>query len=147
MPSWGPVYTYPEEFQHALKYMPATAKVQQALHLETSSLIRDPLGKRVIIYGGIAAFPSLHIALIALFTLVSRTISNRWFRINVALLVIYVLGSVITGYHYLIDDYVGLLMAWGFFQLGLYVTRKWDHWVGISAPAVIPSKQEVKIET
>jgi hypothetical protein len=111
LPSWGPVFVTPEKYAATLQFMPTTVKVQQALFREISSLVRDPLGPRIVVFGCVAAFPSLHVAIVALFTLVSRTIWRRWFQVNVAFLVVMILGSVISGYHYLVDAYAGLLLA------------------------------------
>jgi hypothetical protein len=111
LPSWGPAFVVPEEFAEVLPSMPNTATVQGALFEEINSLVRNPAGFRVVRFGCVAAFPSLHVAVIALLTLASRTISRPWFRANVALLLIMVVGSVITGYHYLVDSYAGVLLA------------------------------------
>jgi membrane-associated phospholipid phosphatase len=117
IPSWGPVFVEPEEFESALQQMPMTVKVQSQLYKETSSLVRNPLGTRTIVYGGIAAFPSLHVAILTLFALISHTVSKTWFKINVLFVIFMILGSVVTGYHYLIDGYAGLLLGWGTYKL------------------------------
>lgn len=110
-PSWGPVFVFTNEFRPALVHMPMTMNVQHALFLEVSSLVNDPLAPRVIRFGSVAAFPSLHIGVVALLTLESRAVSKSWFRWNAIFLLAIVLGSVITGYHYLIDSYGGIALA------------------------------------
>lgn len=129
LPSWGPVFIQPKEFEAALNYMPVTVKIQRQLFEETSTLIRDPLGKRMIVYGGIAAFPSLHVAILTLFALVSRRISRGWFKVNVLLILFMILGSVVTGYHYLIDAYAGLILGWGAFRIGDFWVKRWENGV------------------
>jgi membrane-associated phospholipid phosphatase len=124
VPSWGPVFIVPEEFNDALTQMPLTVTVQYQLHKETLSLIRNPAGRRTIRYGGIAAFPSLHVALLTLFTLASRTISKRWFHINIGLTALMVIGTLITGYHYLVDSYVGFLIGLGAYKLSEFWIKK-----------------------
>ena len=124
LPSWGPVFVVPQEFADSLRFMPVTTTVQSVLFGEISSLVRHPLAPRVIRFGCVAAFPSLHVAVISLFALASRSVSRRWFQVNVALLVVMVVGSVITGYHYLVDSYAGFLLAAGAWWLALVV---YDH--------------------
>lgn len=125
-PSWGPVFREPQEFEASLQYMPRTVKIQSQLYKETVSLVRNPQAPRIIIYGGIAAFPSLHVALLTLFALVSRSISITWFKINLLFVVFMVIGSVVTGYHYLVDSYAGLLLGWGAYYLAKLWVSKWD---------------------
>ncbi|HUO85206.1 MAG TPA: phosphatase PAP2 family protein, partial [Thermoanaerobaculia bacterium] len=43
----------------------------------------------------------------------SRRCSQRWFRINLVLVAVMLIGSVITGYHYLIDGWAGIALAAG----------------------------------
>ena len=126
LPSWGPVFIQPAEFEKALSYMPMTVKIQSQLFAETSSLIRNPLGPRMIVYGGIAAFPSLHVAILTLFALVSRRISRGWFKANVLLILFMIVGSVVTGYHYLVDAYAGLILGWGAFRIGDFWVKRWE---------------------
>jgi hypothetical protein len=111
LPSWGPVFVVPEDYSAALAHMPLTCAVQSVLYEEISSLVRNPNGARRIIYGCVAAFPSLHVAMVYLLTVASRVVSRRWFRVNVLLLLVMLVGSVVTGYHYLVDGYAGVLLA------------------------------------
>jgi membrane-associated phospholipid phosphatase len=126
LPSWGPVFIQPAEFEKALSYMPMTVKIQSQLFEETSSLVRNPLGQRTIVYGGIAAFPSLHVAILTLFALVSRRISRGWFKVNILLILLMIVGSVVTGYHYLIDAYAGLILGWGAYRIGDFWVKRWE---------------------
>ena len=134
LPSWGPVFIQPQEFQTSLRYMPMTVRIQSQLFEETSSLVRNPLGGRRIVYGGIAAFPSLHVAILTLFALVSRRISKGWFKVNVLLILFMILGSVVTGYHYLIDAYAGLVLGWGAYRIGDFWVKRWERDVNDEEP-------------
>ena len=64
-------------------------------------------------FGGISAFPSMHVAAAVLWTIIA------WQRSKVAALVLgaYALaiqiGSVALGWHYAIDGYAGAVIAWG----------------------------------
>ena len=114
-PSWGPVFVFSNDYQRTLAQMPITRAIQQQLFLELSSLVNHPLGPRTVRFGSVAAFPSLHVGEVALLAIASRVISRRWFAWNVLYLTIIVIGSLVTGYHYMIDAYGGLaiaLLAW-----------------------------------
>lgn len=113
VPSWGPVFVSPSDYQQALLHMPLTVSVQVHLFEEISSLVNHPLAPRTVVFGCVAAFPSLHVAVISLFALASRTVSRRWFYWNLVLLGIMVVGSVVTGYHYLVDAWAGMILAAG----------------------------------
>ena len=117
MPSWGPVFLFSSDFQQTLSWMPLTVKVQRTLFHEIYSLVTHPLAPRLIKFGSVAAFPSMHLAVTGLFAMASRGVSRTWFRANLLLLAIMIIGSVVTGYHYLIDDYAGLLIAAGMWFL------------------------------
>ncbi|MEO8217638.1 MAG: phosphatase PAP2 family protein [Acidobacteriota bacterium] len=119
IPSWGPVFVFSSDFQQTLSYMPLTMKVQRTLFQELYSLIAHPLAPRVIKFGSVAAFPSMHLAVTSLFTLASYRISRRWFLLNLFMVTLMVIGSIVSGYHYLIDDYAGCLIAAGVWFLSL----------------------------
>ncbi len=53
-----------------------------------------------------------------LFALASRQVSRGWFRLNLLLVLVMLLGSVVTGYHYLVDGWGGILLALGTWFLG-----------------------------
>ncbi len=113
IPSWGPVYVFSNEFVETLRYMPMTVAVQRVLYEEVSSLVRHPEALRYVQFGSVAAFPSLHAAVVALYAVASRRVSRRWFHANLLLVAAIVLGSVVTGYHYLIDAWAGIALALG----------------------------------
>jgi hypothetical protein len=117
LPSWGPVFTRPDYFETTLKYMPATVHVQRVLYEGLKALVEHPYGPRTIRYGGVAAFPSLHLAVVTLFAAASRKVSRTWFSANLALAGIMFVGSMLTGYHYLFDSLAGVLMGWLCFRL------------------------------
>jgi hypothetical protein len=111
LPSWGPVYVFSSEFAQTLRHMPMTVAVQRVLYEEISSLVRNPEALRYVRFGSVAAFPSLHVTVVTLYAAASRRVSARWFHINVLIVAGMVLGSVLTGYHYLIDAWAGIAIA------------------------------------
>ena len=110
LPSWGPVFIRPELFQETLMNMPATVGVQRQLFLETSSLVAGQYNV-IIRFFGLAAFPSLHVAVFVLYALWAPKVGKVWVWWNVVLIPLILLGSMLTGYHYLIDGIVGALVA------------------------------------
>lgn len=111
LPSWGPAFYATELVRDALEHMPRTVAVQTVLYEELSSLVHRPLEPRVVRFGCVAAFPSLHVGVTTLFAIASRHLSQRWFRFNLLLIVFMVIGSIVTGYHYAVDAYAGGLLA------------------------------------
>jgi len=110
LPSWGPVFTRPELFEATLRNMPATVVVQRQLFFETSSLVAGHYNIAIRFFG-LAAFPSLHVAVFVLYSLWAPKVGRVWVWWNVALIPVILLGSLLTGYHYLIDGIVGALVA------------------------------------
>jgi hypothetical protein len=110
-PSWGPVYTQPHHFEQTLQSMPITVHVQSELFRELKGVIENPDGWRPVKYGGVAAFPSLHLAVITLFVLASWKINRYWSLFNLALAAVMFVGSLVTGYHYLLDSLSGIVMG------------------------------------
>ena len=117
LPSWGPVFTKPQYFELALQHMPTTVYVQKELFTELKSVLDHPLGPRSIRFGGVAAFPSLHLAVITLFALASVKVSRSWFWANAFIAAAMLLASLVTGYHYLFDGIVGIIVGYLCYRL------------------------------
>lgn len=112
-PSWGPVFVVSDVFAETLRHMPATVRVQAALFGEISSLVRAPLAPRFIRLGCVAAFPSLHLAVVTVFAVGSRWVSRVWFLASLVVVLLMLIGSVVTGYHYLVDAWAGIALGAG----------------------------------
>lgn len=110
-PSWGPVYTQPAHFEQTLQSMPITVHVQQELLQELKGVIDNPAGRRPVKFGGVAAFPSLHLAVLTLFLLASRRVNRYWGWATGVLLGLMAVGSMVTGYHYLLDSLAGVVLG------------------------------------
>jgi hypothetical protein len=111
VPSWGPAFSATPLVERALRSMPHTVWVQRQLYGELASLVNHPLAPRLVRFGSVAAFPSLHVAVLTLFTLALRRLSRLGFVLGLAGAGLMLLGSVITGYHFLIDGEAGALLA------------------------------------
>lgn len=123
-PSWGPVYTRPAHFEPALQSMPITVHVQTELYRELKALFDDPTGPRPIRYGGVAAFPSLHLAVLTLFVLASWRVNRIWGGLNLAIWAVMFVGSMVTGYHYLSDSLAGAVLGAACYLGAL----RWTRW-------------------
>jgi hypothetical protein len=113
VPSWGPAFSATSLVEPALRSMPRTVWLQSQLYGELSSLVHAPLAPRVAKFGGVAAFPSLHVAYIALLAIAARHVARFGFAIAIIAVVLMQVGSVLTGYHFMIDGYAGILIAAG----------------------------------
>jgi membrane-associated phospholipid phosphatase len=63
------------------------------------------------IFFGVAAFPSLHVGFQVLAFFWMRRLS-RWGTLFGLLALFTLIGSVVTGWHYLVDGLAGALLAW-----------------------------------
>ena len=123
-PSWGPVFTKPAHFEATLQSMPLTVHVQSELFRELKALFDNPLGSRPVKYGGVAAFPSLHLAVLTLFVIASWKVSRIWGGLTLALWAVMFAGSMITGYHYLSDSLAGAVLGAACYLGAL----RWTQW-------------------
>ena len=113
IPSLGPAYYFPDVWFAYSESLQRTQQIQAVLMHNYQNVLRVRAGANISINMvlGVAAFPSMHVAF--------QTFACLWFRrlwqtgqviFAIFVLVIF-LGSVITGWHYLIDAYAGLLLA------------------------------------
>ncbi|HYC21322.1 MAG TPA: phosphatase PAP2 family protein [Candidatus Bathyarchaeia archaeon] len=109
-PTLGPVYYRPNQFVW-LDDAPVARMLQGMLMEDYSAFRSAPATYVVKSYYGIAAMPSLHVGLIALFALASWRV--RWMSICLWLLTLVTfVGSMALGWHYAVDGYAGVLVAW-----------------------------------
>ena len=113
-PSFGPVYITPEIFVHLEKTVAHTLQVKLMSHY--LQLIADPDTYRYYIYEGIAAFPSLHVGIVALFSFFLFRV-HKLSGVLMALYTVCVLiGSVLLGWHYAVDGYFSIALAYGIYR-------------------------------
>jgi len=113
LPSLGPAYYFPDVWFAYGDALRRTQFLQSMLMRNYQNVLRIRAGINapVNMLLGIAAFPSLHVGF--------QTFVFLWFRrlwlsgqIIFAIFVLVIsLGSVITGWHYLVDAYAGLALA------------------------------------
>ncbi len=110
LPSWGPVFVTPDLFEAHLQYCPFTTASQSVLVHETSSIIAGRYEITIHLFG-LAAFPSLHVAVFTLFALWAHHLGRWLLFLNLACLGLILVGSMLVGYHYLVDGVAGALVA------------------------------------
>lgn len=127
VPSLGPAYRFPDIWFPYVKGLPLTQWSQAMLMRNYEAVIRLARGggpQKISISYGIAAFPSMHVA--------TQTQIAIWMRhswrpgaILFTLAAFFVfIGSMITGWHYLIDGIAGVALAFGCYAVSQWIVRK-----------------------
>jgi len=120
-PSLGPCYVFPQDYREVLGRMPLQAEMQRLLLLNytvVKSFRHGATGGVVNPVLGIGAMPSLHVAAHAFLALFARKRSRPLFLFFAAATVLTFYGSLVTGWHYAVDGYAGLLLAVLCWRLG-----------------------------
>jgi len=133
VPSLGPAYRFPDVWLVHEHVLARTQSLQAMLMRNYQSVLRAasgrPAGPISIIFG-IAAFPSMHVAFQTFVFLWMR----RLWKSGEVLFGIFVfaifLGSIITGWHYLIDGIAGIVLA-VLCYVAFARAAKLKHWIAI----------------
>lgn len=121
VPSLGPCYVLKEDYADVRAAMPsqsATMDLLFAHYGRMRAFHRHPEGTDISPFLGIAAMPSLHVAAQAFFAFFARRRSRTLFLLYTAATAITMFAAVVSGWHYALDVYAGLLLAWGCARLG-----------------------------
>jgi hypothetical protein len=114
VPSLGPCFVLKDDYTDVRAAMPeqsATMDLLFAHYGRVRTLHRRPEGTDLSPYLGVAAMPSLHVGAQAFFMLFARRRSRRLFALFAVLTAVTFFTSVVSGWHYAIDGYAGLLLA------------------------------------
>jgi len=114
LPALGPCFSSPDVLEPIRQAMPTAIRSQEILWQNYLLLVRSRgtmLESFSPLYG-VAAIPSLHVAAYAMYTLWARRYARRWYPLGVAATAFIFFGSLATGWHYAVDGYLGLLLAW-----------------------------------
>lgn len=122
MPALGPVYAFPYPWQEVLKEMPSAEGGQQLLQENYRKVLAGRTGvlRQFNPTRGIAAMPSLHVGVHWMLMLWLRRYARPLFLPAVIATVLTFLGSIVTGWHYAVDGYVGI----GLGQLSYWVAMR-----------------------
>ncbi|MDX1584905.1 MAG: phosphatase PAP2 family protein, partial [Thermoanaerobaculia bacterium] len=115
-PSLGPAYRFHSVWDAVREQFPVSTYWQKQLLDNYQMVLRIAQGEidpRVNLVEGIGAFPSLHVGFQALFALYLGSLSRVASRVAWLLVALTVLGSIVTGWHYMIDSVAGLALAFG----------------------------------
>lgn len=112
-PALGPIYAFPDVFQEVSAEMPAAHGGQQLLLDNYNRVLTGRTGvlKQFNPTRGIAAMPSLHVGAHWLLTLWLRRYARPLFVPALVGTGLTLLGSVVTGWHYAVDGYVGIALG------------------------------------
>lgn len=116
VPSVGPAYRFPEIWLEHAKDLVVTQRLQAILMTNYQRVLRlahDPSVPGIHIAFGVAAFPSLHVAFQAYIFLWTRRVWRSGEGIFALFLLVIFLGSMVTGWHYLVDALAGIALAAG----------------------------------
>ena len=132
IPSLGPAYRFPDVWLPLAPALGHTQELQRMLMANYQSVLRYVRGESapVNVLYGIAAFPSLHVAFETLLLLWMRRLWRPGALLFAIFFVIIFLGSIITGWHYLIDSIAGVVLGWICYALAAGGHRI-DRWLAI----------------
>lgn len=114
VPALGPCYASPDVFEPIRAQIPDADGAQRGLWAQYLQMVKGRTGLVRTFHPefGVAAMPSLHVGAHALFFFWTRR-HERWLMVPSAVATaLTFLGSIVTGWHYAVDGYVGLLLAW-----------------------------------
>jgi hypothetical protein len=120
-PSLGPCYVFPEDYAAVRPEMPLQTETQRLLLVQYDAVTK---GSRALATTGlnaafgIGAMPSLHVAGQAFVALFARRRQPRLAFAFGLLTVLTFAGSLMTGWHYAVDGYAGVLLAFSAWRLG-----------------------------
>ena len=134
VPSLGPAYRFPEIWLAHDGVLRQTQTLQAVLMRNYQNVLRLVAGETptrpVRLALGIGAFPSLHVAFQAyMFLWMRRLWTSGEVLFGIFALLILV-GSMVTGWHYLVDALAGMVMAWLCFTLTWRASRM-SRWMAI----------------
>jgi hypothetical protein len=126
IPSLGPAYAFADIWMPFGKDLPITQSLQAKLMANYRGVLEMARGREANIFPmfGIAAFPSLHIA--------TQTLVAVWMRrvwpagqvvFGFAAFFVFI-GSMITGWHYLIDGVAALALSFGSYGIAVWSAKK-----------------------
>jgi len=116
VPAVGPCFFVPEAFSAELRAaMPQASALQQKLWANYLQIVGGRSGSLAQFkpFFAVAAMPSVHVGAHWLFALWARRHARPLFPWFAAATGLTLLGSVATGWHYAVDGYAGMLLAWG----------------------------------
>lgn len=119
LPSLGPAYAFPEVWAAHRDALSRSIYLQGELMKNFQNVLhtaRTGQPRPIAIMYGIAAFPSLHVAFQTYLALWLRRLAPAWGPLAIVAAIVIFVGSVVTGWHYLVDSLVGALLGLGVYR-------------------------------
>ncbi len=116
IPAVGPAFFSPDVFAEVLPRMPYAATMEGKLWSNYLAMVSARDQGAVFQFKpflAVAALPSLHVGAHWMFALWARRHARRWFLPLAIATALTFVGSLLTGLHYAVDGYAGMLLAWG----------------------------------
>ena len=125
VPSLGPAFRFPDIWFAYSQWLPRTQYFQATLMRNYQGVLRMAAGGQanVQLILGIAAFPSLHVAFQTFAFLWMRRLWRSGEVLFGLFAVVILIGSVVTGWHYLIDGLAGIVLAACCYALAVRAAR------------------------
>lgn len=119
-PALGPVYAFPGVWTETRSSLPLAHAIQELLWSNYQAVLaaRQGLPAAFVHTRGVAAMPSLHVGFHALFTFWALCEGRRLVPVFAAMTLLTFAGSVLTGWHYAVDAYAGVALAWLCYRVG-----------------------------
>jgi hypothetical protein len=114
IPALGPAYSFPAVWLPLAPMLEDTQLLQRLLMANYGAVhtsLRGANAEPINLFFGVAAFPSLHVGFQILAWLWMRKLT-RWGTLFGLLALFTFIGSVVTGWHYVVDGLAGALLAW-----------------------------------
>lgn len=119
-PAVGPVYVYTAHFVEIMSELPDATAGQMTLWQNYKTILAGMAGEQIHSFNptqGVAAMPSLHVAAHAFFAFWTWRHFRPLFIFFFVATGLTLIGSVLTGWHYAVDGYAGILLAYVCFKL------------------------------
>lgn len=126
VPSLGPCYKFYDVWKPLKSLFPVSTFWQYQLMQNYEKVLRVRVGvidRSINLVEGIAAFPSLHVGFHVFLALWLSRMSRFWGRVGWFLAAVIFIGSVVTGWHYLIDSLVGVVLGVGGYWVSVVLLR------------------------
>jgi hypothetical protein len=144
IPSIGPAFRFPDVWIPYSEGLQMTQHFQALLMRNYRQVLELPAGTadNVQLMFGVAAFPSMHCAFQMYVFLWMRRLWVYGEIVFGVFAVVILIGSVVTGWHYLIDGFAGIVLAAGSYLIGsrMWRLRDWrrhrESRKPVEAPAV-----------
>lgn len=120
-PSLGPIYVFTDQYEHI--YKPYATQFQSMLGVHYFNALANPEHYKLFIYEGIAAFPSLHVGIIAVFAFFTYQLSRPVGILMFVYLLLVEFGSVLLGWHYAVDGIFAIMLVYVLYRFSIYFIR------------------------